>query len=85
LDRRFYGERDPRRASLDSIVLQELRWFRKGGGVSDRQWNDLLSVLKVQANALDYDYMKHWAAELEVANLLLRAFDEAGVTPISAR
>jgi hypothetical protein len=67
--------------SAEDIILQKLRWFRKGGGVSDRQWNDLLSVLKVQANALDYDYLRHWAAELEVADLLLSAFDDAGITP----
>jgi len=71
--------------SAEDIVLQKLRWFRKGGGVSDRQWNDLLSVLKVQANALDYDYLRHWATELTVDDLLLRAFDDAGITPTSAK
>jgi len=65
--------------------LQKLRWFRKGGSVSDRQWTDLLSVLKVQANALDYDYLRQWAAELGVADLLLSAFDDAGVPPTSAK
>jgi hypothetical protein len=67
--------------SAEDIVLQKLRWFRKGGGISDRQWNDLLSVLKVQANTIDYDYLRHWAVELGVADLLLKAFDDAGVTP----
>jgi hypothetical protein len=71
--------------SAEDIVLQKLRWFRKGGGISDRQWSDLLSVLKVQANALDYDYLRHWAAEIGVDDLLLRAFDDAGVTPTSAK
>ncbi len=71
--------------SAEDIVLQKLRWFRKGGGISDRQWSDLLSVLKVQATALDYDYLKHWAAEIGVDDLLLRALDDAGVTPTSAK
>jgi hypothetical protein len=65
--------------SAEDIVLQKLLWFRKGAGVSERQWNDLLAVLKVQANALDYDYLKRWAAELGVAELLVRAFDDAGI------
>ncbi|HEX5080582.1 MAG TPA: hypothetical protein VFY40_00955 [Blastocatellia bacterium] len=67
--------------SAEDIVLQKLRWFRKGGGISERQWNDILSVLKVQINTLDYDYLKHWAMELEVADLLLKAFDDAGIDP----
>jgi hypothetical protein len=65
--------------------LQKLRWFRKGGGISDRQWSDLLSVLKVQANALDFDYLRHWAVELGVDDLLIRAFDDAGVPSTSAK
>ncbi len=71
--------------SAEDIVLQKLRWFRKGGSVSDRQWNDLLSVLKVQVNALDYDYLRYWAAELGVDDLLIRAFNDAGVPSTSAK
>ena len=48
--------------------------------VSDRQWRDLLGVLKVQAGALDQEYLKHWAAELRVAGLLRRALDEADLS-----
>jgi len=65
--------------SPEDIVLQKLRWFRKGGGISERQWDDLLSVLKVQANALDYDYLKRWAADLALSDLLEKAFDDAGI------
>ena len=71
--------------SAEDIVLQKLRWFRKGGGISDSQWNDLLSVLKVHAHTLDYDYLRHWAAELGVDDLLIRAFDDAGVPSTSAK
>jgi hypothetical protein len=34
---------------------------------------------------LDYDYLRHWAAELELADLPLRVFDDAGITPTSAK
>ena len=44
----------------------------------DRQWRDLLGVLKVQVGRLDTAYLTHWAAELGVSDLLERAFLEAG-------
>lgn len=65
-------------ASAEDTVLAKLDWYRKGGEVSDRQWRDLLGVLKVQANALDEEYMKHWADQLGVKDLLLRALNQAG-------
>ena len=50
-----------------------------GGEVSDRQWNDILGVLKVRGTTLELQYLKHWAATLGVANLLERALDDAGL------
>ena len=49
----------------------------KGGEISDRQWRDVLGVLKVQAGALDLDYLRKWADELHLKDLLDRAFDAA--------
>jgi len=66
-------------ASAEDTVLAKLDWYRKGGEISDRQWRDLLGVLKVQAGALDQEYLKHWASELGVTELLRRALDEAGL------
>lgn len=67
-------------ASPEDTVLAKPEWFRKGGSVSDRQWRDLLGVLKVQAGALDRAYMVHWASHLGVADLLQRALNEAGLS-----
>lgn len=67
-------------ASPEDTVLAKLEWFRKGGSVSDRQWRDLLGVLKIQAGALDRAYMVHWADKLGVADLLQRALNEAGLS-----
>jgi hypothetical protein len=48
-----------------------------GGEVSDRQWRDILGMLKTQAGELELDYLRKWAVELKVGDLLERALREA--------
>lgn len=48
-----------------------------GAGVSERQWQDVLGMMKVQKVRLDLDYLKKWASELNVRDLLERALLEA--------
>ncbi|HEU5377719.1 MAG TPA: hypothetical protein VFV38_20020, partial [Ktedonobacteraceae bacterium] len=59
--------------SPEDVVLTKLEWYQMGGGVSERQWGDILGVLKVQKQHLDREYLRHWAAEIGVADLLARA------------
>jgi hypothetical protein len=66
-------------ASPEDVILNKLEWYKMGGGVSDRQWNDILGVLKVQGAALDFAYLRKWAAALDVTELLNRAFEDAGL------
>ncbi len=66
-------------ASPEGTILNKLEWYKMGGGISDRQWNDILGVLKVQSTALDLHYLRRWAAALDVSDLLERAFEDAGV------
>jgi hypothetical protein len=59
--------------SPEDIVLLKLEWYRLGDEKSDRQWSDVLGVLKVQAGRLDGPYLDRWAALLNVTDLLARA------------
>lgn len=66
-------------SSPEDLILRKLDWYRQGGGVSDRQWRDVLGVLKVQAERLDLAHLRHWAAALELSELLERALSESGI------
>jgi hypothetical protein len=70
-------------ASAEDTILAKLQWYRDGGGVSDRQWTDVLGVLKVQGPALDRAYLCDWASQLGLTDLLARAMDAAGLPPIA--
>jgi hypothetical protein len=67
----------------EDVILHKLEWYRLGGEVADRQWTDVLGVLKVQQAALDIGYLRRWARELHVQDLLERAFVDAGLEPES--
>ncbi len=64
-------------ASLEDSLLRKLVWFRDGGEVSDRQWRDVLGLLRASTSDLDRAYVERWAAELGVHDLLARAMDQA--------
>ncbi len=51
----------------------------EGGEVFDRQWYDIQGILKVRAAELDLPYLRHWADQLGIADLLTRALDDAGL------
>lgn len=64
-------------ASAEDTILRKLLWFQAGGGASERQWLDVLGILKVQRGSLDQAYLAEWAKELGVKELLERALREA--------
>jgi len=64
-------------ASAEDTILTKLEWYRIGGETSERQWRDVLGVVKVQGERLDRNYLRDWAAQLGVADLLGRIFKEA--------
>lgn len=60
--------------STDEDIL--LHKLRLGGRSSERQWGDILGILRVQ-KTLDLDYLRRWARELELLELLERALGQA--------
>ncbi len=69
--------RDVSVVSPEDIILLKLDWFRQTGGTPQRQWDDVLGVLAVQGNALDFEYLTASARELGLEELLNRARAEA--------
>ena len=63
----------------EDIILAKLQWYLKDNKVSERQWLDIIGVLKVQAENLDIDYLKSWSKKLNVYSLLEKAFFESGL------
>ena len=66
-------------ASAEDTVLAKLEWFRLGGGTSERQWWDIVGVLKVGTD-VDRVYLRQWAAALGVDDLLDQALAAADVS-----
>lgn len=62
--------------SPEDTILAKLEWYRLGGEISERQWRDILGILKTRHGALDLAYLKKWARELKVYDLLERALAE---------
>ena len=56
--------------SPEDIVLFKLRWYRIGGEFSEKQWSDILGVLRTQRDGLDAAYLDRWATEIGVQDLL---------------
>lgn len=60
-------------STAEDIILAKLEWFREGGETSERQWRDILGVLDLQNDWLDFEYLQKWAAQLDIQDLLQSA------------
>jgi hypothetical protein len=62
--------------SPEDILLHKFEWYRLGNEISDRQWNDILGILRTQGTNLDRNYVLYWGKILGVADLVGRATQE---------
>lgn len=56
--------------SPECTVIRKLNWFELGNRVSDRQWNDIVSVLQAQHGFLDEAFLNEWTAHFSTRELL---------------
>jgi hypothetical protein len=69
-------DRDLFIASAEDTILHKLSWFKAGGGVSERQWNDVMGILRIQSGKLDKDYLERVSESVGVKVLLEKAYRE---------
>lgn len=70
-------------ASPEGLMINKLRWGQ--GSDSQKQQRDVLAILKVQQTALDYGYLRQWATEFSVIEMLEALITAAGVRDIADR
>lgn len=64
-------------ARPEDVLLHKLRWFLDGGGVSDRQWGDILGLVRTRRESLDMVHLEHWAGHLRIpASLMASALEQ---------
>ncbi|BAZ85431.1 hypothetical protein [Dolichospermum compactum] len=64
-------------ASAEDTILQKLRWGK--GSKSEKQWRDVLGIIKLQADNLDYHYLTEWAENLDLVADLSEVLTQAGI------
>jgi hypothetical protein len=60
----------------EDIILGKLEWFEKTDRTSDRQWRDIVGLMKTRDD-LDSGYLRQWASDLGVLGLLEKASRES--------
>ncbi|MCT7953057.1 hypothetical protein NG798_24985 [Ancylothrix sp. C2] len=64
-------------ASPEDLILNKLSWRKSNS--SEKQWRDVLGILKVQGDSLDKVYLHNQAESVGLVKDLNRAFVEAGL------
>jgi hypothetical protein len=76
-----FGETDNQQfwvASPEDLVLAKLLWRQRSQ--LEEQWRDVLGVLKIQGETLDFGYLFRWAAALSLTEVMSQALVAAGLT-----
>lgn len=63
--------------AIEAVGVRKLLWFREGGSASEKQWRDVVSILRVSRSQLDVAYMLEWARRLGLEAEIARAQADA--------
>lgn len=66
--------------SPEDTILQKLVWLNLSQGQSQKQWRDILGVLKLQGERLEFSYLGLWSEKLGVKERLQQAMIESGLS-----
>ena len=66
-------------ASAEDVIIARLDWYRREGEISEKQWGDILGILRVQGQNLNFDYLKRWTDDKKLTDLFQRAIQEAAI------
>lgn len=62
----------------EDAILQKIIWYKITNN-SDKQWRDILGIIKLQGTKLDRIYLTKWATELKLLPELNLAFNQSGL------
>ena len=77
----FPGGTDVYLASPEDVVISKLRWGLRSE--SEKQRRDVLAILKVLQDKLDYEYVYRWANEFDLSDVVQTLAVEAGVKELA--
>lgn len=63
--------------SPEDTILRKLLWYRAGGEVSEKQWRDVVEVIRIRGPQLEDAHLDTWASRLDLVTLLARARSSA--------
>lgn len=66
-------------ASAEDNLLAKLEWYRAGNEASERQWEDVTRLMKLNGRNLDWSYLESKASELSVTDRLDRLRAHCGL------
>jgi hypothetical protein len=62
----------------EDAILQKIIWYKMTNN-SDKQWRDILGIIKLQGTKLDRIYLAKWATELNLLPELNLALSQSGL------
>jgi hypothetical protein len=63
--------------AVEDQVLRKLDWFRQGGSLSERQWRDVVGILRLHRQSMDLAYLRASASEVGLADQVNEALQQA--------